>query len=115
MLASGSEVSLVLEAKEILKKNNIDVRVVSMMSWELFLAQSEQYREQILPEKIKKRLAVEAALPMGWEKFTGSEGTSLGVNYFGASAPGEILMEKYGLNVNQVVNAALLLLGRQLK
>lgn len=112
MLASGSEVSLVLEAKEILKKKNIDVRVVSMMSWELFMAQSEQYREQILPEKIKKRLSVEAALPMGWEKFTGPEGISLGVNHFGASAPGEILMEKYGLNVNQVVNAALKLLGR---
>jgi transketolase len=112
LLASGSEVALAMEAKGLLAVLGVDVRVVSMMSWELFLAQSDDYRHSVLPPSVKKRLAVEAGHPMGWEMFTGSEGATITINRFGASAPGELLMEKFGFTAENVAAQALKLLGR---
>lgn len=113
LMASGSEVELVHKAKDVLQGKGIQARVVSMMSWELFMAQPASYRDEVLPPAVKKRLAVEAAHPMGWERFTGDEGATVTIDHFGASAPGEILMEKFGFTVENVVAQALSLLGRQ--
>lgn len=112
LLASGSEVALALQARQRLAEKGIRARVVSMMSWELFSLQPAEYREQVLPARVRKRLAVEAAHPMGWERFTGAEGDVIGIDRFGASAPGEKLMEKFGLTVENVVKHALALLGQ---
>ena len=103
LLASGSEVALALEAQRQLSAEGYPVRVVSMPSWELFDRQPEQYREEILPSGIKARLAVEMARPLGWEKYVGSEGKVLGIDTFGASAPGERVMEEFGFTVQNVV------------
>ncbi|MBS4021410.1 MAG: transketolase [Dethiobacter sp.] len=112
LMASGSEVGLILEAKKLLEQKGIATRAVSMMSWELFASQPEDYREKVLPRTVLRRLAVEAGLPMGWERFTGAEGRVIGMNSFGASAPGEILMEKFGFTVDNIVNQSLELLER---
>jgi transketolase len=106
LIASGSEVPLVLEAAKVLGKEGYNVRVVSMMSMEIFLAQPQEYREQVLPPSVKKRLVAEAAHPMGWERFAGAEGAVMGITTFGASAPGEVLMEKFGFTVENVVARA---------
>ncbi|NLN07593.1 MAG: transketolase [Firmicutes bacterium] len=113
IMASGSEVQLALEAQAALWKQDIDTRVVSMVSWELFLAQDEAYREEVLPAAVKKRLAVEAGRAMGWQQFTGCEGAVIAMEQFGASAPGEVLMEKYGFTVKNIVRKALELLAQQ--
>jgi transketolase len=89
-----------------LQRKGCAVRVVSMVSWELFEAQDEEYREQVLPKKAGRRLAVEAALPMGWERFVGCRGRVIGVDGFGSSAPGEVLMEKTGFSVANIVRRA---------
>ena len=107
LIASGSELHLALEAQKILAEKNIDARVVSMMSFELFTAQSEEYRNLILPKEIRKRLAVEAALPLGWEPFIGDEGRVIGMNGFGQSAPGGLLLKTMGFNVENIVDRAL--------
>ena len=112
LLASGSEVELAVNAQKALRSEGVNARVVSMMSWELFQAQPESYRLKILPPAITKRLAIEAGHPMGWEHYTGNEGDILAIDHFGASAPGDTLMEKFGLTVENVVNRALRLLGR---
>lgn len=106
LLAGGSELSLALDAHEKLDRKGFKVRVVSMFSWELFLEQDLSYREEVLPPGTTKRLAMEAGLPMGWEQFTGTEGSIIGVTGFGASAPGEVLMEKMGFTVDNVVRQA---------
>lgn len=111
LLASGSEVPLVLQVWQELKNRGVSARVVSMMSFELFLAQPVEYQEEVLPKSAKKRLAVEAALPLGWERFTGAEGAVIGLDHFGASAPGEVLMEKYGFTVSNIVEQALKLVS----
>jgi transketolase len=105
LIASGSEVPLVMDAKTVLEHKNIRVRVVSMMSWELFLSQDESYRNDVLP-RAGKRLAVEAAHSMGWERFTGDGGRVIGIDHFGASAPGDTLMEKFGFTVENIVAQA---------
>ncbi len=105
LIASGSEVSLAMDAKSALEQKNISVRVISMMSWELFLSQDESYRSDVLPGT-GKRLAVEAAHPMGWERFTGDQGYVIGIDHFGASAPGDTLMEKFGFTVENIVAKA---------
>ena len=112
LMASGSEVDLVLKAKDALREKGKDVRVVSMMSWELFKAQPASYRDDVLPPGMKKRLAVEAGHSMGWDRFTGSEGDIISIDQFGASAPGEVLAEKFGFTVENVVTRALELLNR---
>ncbi|MHB1316103.1 MAG: transketolase [Christensenellales bacterium] len=115
LLASGSEVSLVVAAWEELKKEGISARVVSMMSWELFRKQSRAYREEVLPSACVKRLAVEASHPMGWESFVGSEGRVVGISRFGASAPGEVVADKMGFSVENILKAAREVIGQEQK
>ncbi len=103
LIGTGSEVQLVVGAYETLVKENIAARVVSMPSWELFERQPEEYRRSIFPPSAKKRLAVEAAVPMGWEKYVGDEGDVLGITKFGASAPGDVVMREYGFTVENVL------------
>jgi transketolase len=103
LISTGSEVSLCIEAQTKLQDENISARVVSMPSWKLFDYQSEEYKESVLPKAIKKRIAVEAASSFGWCKYTGDEGTTVSVEKFGASAPGEIVMQEYGFTVENVV------------
>ena len=112
LMASGSEVHLIIEAKRELWEQGIDARVVSIMSWELFLKQSSTYQEQVLPSTVKKRLAIEAGHSMGWQRFVGSEGAMICIDHFGASAPGEVLMEKFGFTKENVIRRTLQLLGR---
>jgi len=111
LIASGSEVQLVLAARDKLAERKITARVASMPSWELFEEQSAEYREQVLPKDVPK-LAVEAGATLGWYKYVGEKGAVIGVDRFGASAPGKIVMEKLGLNVDNVVQHALRLAGR---
>ena len=111
LLASGSEVQLVAQVWQELSSAGVSARVVSMMSFELFLAEPPEYQEEVLPPRVKKRLAVEAALPLGWERFTGAGGAVIGLDHFGASAPGEVLMEKYGFTVERIVERARALLA----
>ncbi|MGP1907607.1 transketolase [Metabacillus sp. JX24] len=102
LLASGSEVGLAIEAQDALQKEGIDVAVVSMPSWNRFESQSKEYRASVLPKTVKKRLAIEMAAPLGWERYTGDEGDVLGINQFGASAPGERIMKEFGFTVENV-------------
>lgn len=106
LIGTGSEVGLCVEAAEALTSEGKKVRVVSMPSWELFDAQDAAYKESVLPKAVTKRLAVEAGISMGWCKFVGSEGDTLSVETFGASAPGGTCMEKYGFTVDNVVAKA---------
>ncbi|NLF51694.1 MAG: transketolase [Leptolinea sp.] len=111
LMASGSEVSLVLEAAKKLADVGKSVRVVSFPSWELFMEQSAEYRESVLPSSVTKRVAVEAGSTFGWEKWVGQNGTVIGIDGFGASAPGKVVMEKFGFTVDHVVEEAKKLLG----
>jgi transketolase len=112
LIASGSEVSLIVEAEAKLREQGVRARLVSMPCWRLFEEQPPEYRESVLPARVTARLAVEAASPFGWERFTGSQDGVLGVETFGASAPGPIVLEKYGFTPENVVRRALGLLGR---
>jgi len=112
LMASGSEVHLVMEARNQLKDKGIQARVVSMPSWELFDAMPAAYREEVLPAGITARLAVEAGLSMGWERYTGHPDNIIGINGFGASAPGPVIQEKLGLTVANVVARACEILNR---
>jgi transketolase len=111
LIGTGSEVSLCVKAADALKAEGKKVRVVSMPSWELFDAQDEAYRESVLPKAVTKRLAVEAGISMGWCRYVGAEGDVIGVDRFGASAPGGLVMEKFGFTVDNVVSRAKALLG----
>ncbi|QDK80049.1 transketolase [Spirosoma sp. KCTC 42546] len=106
LIATGSEVSLVLEAQTALKKQGIRSRVVSMPSWELFEQQDKTYQHQVLPPAIRKRLAVEVGSPIGWHKYVTDEGTTISMNRFGLSGPGEEVMAYFGFTVENVVNQA---------
>lgn len=111
LMATGSEISVALAAMEKLKIRGISTRVVSIPSWELFERQTLAYRNQVLPPEITARLAVEAASPQGWHRYVGEQGTIVGLDHFGASAPDKVLFEKFGLTVDHVVEKALELLG----
>lgn len=113
LLATGSEVSLALEAQEALKKENIAARVVSMPSWELFEMQPADYKEKVLPKAIKKRLSIEALSPFGWDRYVGSEGTILGINRFGESGPGEEVMKEFGFSMENVVKLSKELMAKK--
>jgi len=113
LIGTGSEVHLALKARELLKEKGVEARVVSMPSWELFEQQPDSYRKEVLPPSIPKRLAIEAASPLGWHKYVGPEGDIVGLDRFGASAPGEVVMEKLGFTPENVAEKALKLLGRQ--
>ncbi|WP_347435518.1 transketolase [Fodinisporobacter ferrooxydans] len=103
LLATGSEVSLVMEAKKQLEAEGIAARVVSMPSWELFEKQSQAYKDSVLPPAVKTRLAVEMAYPLGWERYVGDRGSVIGIEKFGASAPGDLVLKEYGFSVEHVV------------
>ncbi|WLR52544.1 transketolase [Bacillus tianshenii] len=102
LLATGSEVSLAVEAQASLKEEGINVAVVSMPSWDRFEAQSKEYKESVLPKSVKKRLAIEMGASLGWDRYVGDEGSVLGIDRFGASAPGEKIIEEYGFTVENV-------------
>ena len=112
LIATGSEVSLILQAQQKLKENGIAARVVSMPSWELFDKQDDSYKQKILPKGLKKRLAVEMASPQGWHKYVTDEGDVLGINRFGESAKAEDLLKEFGFTVDNVVSRAKALMGR---
>lgn len=107
LIASGSEVAVALGAMEELKKNNISARVVNMASFELYDAQNEEYKESVLPKSVRARVSIEAGISQGWDKYVGLDGKTISLNHFGASAPMEILFEKYGFTVENVVKTAL--------
>lgn len=113
LIASGSEVSLIAAAQHKLEEQNIAVRLVSMASWELFEAQSREYRDAVLPPSVPARLAVEAGRPQGWHRYVGDRGDVLGLDRFGASAPGEVVMNECGFTVENVCKRALALLERK--
>ncbi len=115
LIATGSEVGLALEAQKQLEAQKKATRVVSMPSWELFDKQPQEYKDEVLPPEISARLAIEAGLPLGWHKYVGSGGDVIGIETFGASAPGKIVMEKYGFSVKNVVGCALKLLASRNK
>ncbi|MCY7945466.1 transketolase [Bacillus atrophaeus] len=104
LLATGSEVGLAIEAQAELAKENIHVSVVSMPAWDRFEKQSDEYKNSVLPADVKKRLAIEMGASFGWGKYTGLEGDVLGIDQFGASAPGETIMKEYGFSVSNVVD-----------
>ena len=104
--------ALALQSRAKLQEQGVKTRVVSMPCRELFQEQDQSYRDEVLPPDIKKRLSIEAASPMGWTRWVGDEGDIIGVETFGASAPAEILFEKYGFTVDNVVQHALALVGR---
>jgi transketolase len=111
ILATGSEVSLAIQAQEKLAQDHgIRARVVSMPSWELFMEQPQEYRDEVLPPTVKARLSVEAGSSLGWAQWVGSEGDMISVDRFGASAPGSLVLKEYGFNVENVVNRALALM-----
>jgi len=112
LMASGSEVHLVMAACQKLADKGIKARVVSMPSWELFEAMPASYREAVLPAEISARLAVEMGIPMGWERYVGAAGDIIGMDGFGASAPGPVVQEKFGFSVENVVHRALEVLKR---
>ena len=102
LIGTGSEVELALKAQAKLAEEGIDASVVSMPSWDLFDVQSEEYKESVLPAGVTK-FAVEAGVPYGWSRYTGSEKNVLGITTFGASAPGGVMLEKYGFTVDNLV------------
>jgi transketolase len=110
LIASGSEVSLALDARQKLEDEGIPTRVVSMPSWELFEKQDRAYREEVLPSAVAARLSVEAGSALGWKRWVGDRGDSIGLERFGASAPGEVVLRELGFNVENVVAKAKALL-----
>jgi transketolase len=113
LIATGSEVALALRAADELAARKVRARVVSMPSWELFREQGQGYRDAVIPPELKKRLAIEAGATLGWWRWVGDEGDVIGLDHFGASAPGDVLMEKFGFTVENVVGRALKMLGRE--
>ena len=105
LIATGSEVSLALQAQDTLHEGGIGTRVVSMPSWELFSAQEQSYQQTVLPDAILARVSVEAGVSLGWQQWIGREGIAVGMDEFGASAPGSVLMEHYGFTPTRVVEA----------
>ncbi len=106
LIATGSELSLAVDAANKLRQEGIAVRVVSMPSWELFEEQGAEYKESVLPADVRARLAIEAASPMGWERYIGPNGDTVTLNHFGASAPGKIVFQQFGFTVDNIVEKA---------
>jgi transketolase len=113
LMASGSEVSLCVAAYEKLAAAGVRARVVSMPSWELFEAQEGAYREAVLPAAVTARVAVEAASPLGWDRYAGPAGQIIAMRSFGASAPGDALMKRFGFTADHVQEAAMAQLGER--
>ena len=112
LLATGSEVQLIVAAKERLAAQGVAARIVSMPSWELFAAQPQAYRDSVLPLGITKRLVVEAGVRQGWDRYIGEHGAMIGIEKFGVSAPGTKVMQAYGFTVENVYQQAMVLLGK---
>jgi transketolase len=112
LIASGSEVGLITAAADVLDKEGIKVRCVSMPSWDLFDAQPPAYRDAVLPPAVTKRLAVEAGTTLGWERYVGPAGDVIGIDHFGASAPAKVLLKEFGFSADNVVARARKLLAK---
>ena len=112
LIGTGSEVHIALEAGKLLQEKGVNASVVSMPSWELFDAQSQDYRREVLPPNARARISIEAGTPLGWERYAGLDGVTIGIHRFGASAPGNVAYDKLGLTVQHVVDEALKLLHR---
>lgn len=110
LIATGSEVNLIVEAKKKLTEGNIAVRIVSMPSWELFEDQTQEYKDFVFPPDVDARLSVEAGVTLGWKKYVGDKGDMIGIDHFGASAPGPVVMREFGFTVENVVSRALALI-----
>jgi transketolase len=106
LMASGSEVALIVDAGARLAAEGINIRLVSVPSWELFMMQEPAYREMVLPQAVKARLAVEAGIGMGWEKFVGDSGAIISLEHYGASGPASILFREFGFTVENVFATA---------
>jgi transketolase len=106
LMASGSEVALIYDAGFRLAAEGINVRLVSVPSWELFKAQDEAYRSQVFLPGVKARVAVEAGITMGWDQFVGDGGAVIGIDHYGASAPANILFQEFGFTVENVIETA---------
>ena len=106
LIATGSEVSVALGAREILAGQGLEARVVSMPSWEVFDEQPQAYKDSVLPPLLRRRLSIEAGASLGWHKYVGEQGDVVGLDHFGASAPGEVLMEKFGFSAQAVAQRA---------
>jgi transketolase len=106
LIATGSEVSLAVDAANVLRQDGVQVRVVSMPSWELFEEQSTAYKETVLPKHVSARIAIEAASPMGWDRYIGTQGDTVTLNHFGASAPAKTLFQQFGFTVDNIVEKA---------
>jgi len=106
LIATGSEVSIALAAREALAKENISARVVSMPCWELFAEQPQAYRDSVLPPAQRRRVSVEAGVTLGWREYIGDRGVAIGIDRFGASAPAEVIYEQLGITPAAVVAAA---------
>ena len=112
LIATGSEVNLIVQAQQKLAEQNIAVRLVSMPSWELFEMQTLEYKDSVLPPDIKLRLTVEAGVSQGWERYAGEQGAIIAIDHFGASAPGDKVMSEFGFSVENVVKKALELMKK---
>ena len=112
LIATGSEVDIALKAAERLAADGVRARVVSMPSWELFRAQDEAYRDEVLPPAVRARVAIEAASPMGWRQWVTEDGEFIGIDHFGASAPAETIYREFGLTPEQAADAVRRVLGR---
>jgi transketolase len=112
LIGTGSEVAVALEARELLSEKGVSARVVSMPSWEIYDAQDQDYKDSVLPPSVEARVSVEAGVPVGWERYVGFKGRSVGINRYGASTPGEELLQELGISPENVANEALDLLGR---
>ena len=106
LMATGSELGLAYEAGKKLEKQGRKVRVVSFPSWELFEKQTKKYQQSVLPSEVKQRVSIEAGVTTGWQKYVGMEGITIGIDEFGKCGPGEIVMEKFGFTVDNIVKAA---------
>jgi transketolase len=109
LIATGSELHLAVAAQDVLAQRDIHASVVSMPSWELFDKQPQEYRDSVLPPQVTKRLAIEAGSTLGWHRYVGDGGDVLGVDRFGASAPGEVVLREYGFTVENICRRALAL------
>jgi len=112
LIGAGSEVSVAMAARDLLAVQGVAARVVSMPSWELFEEQDAAYRESVLPKAITARVSVEAGITMGWDRYVGSTGATVGINRFGESGKGPAVMAHLGITAENVAAKAMALLGK---
>jgi transketolase len=110
LIGTGAETAVALEAKKLLADKGVSARVVNMPSWELFEKAASDYQESVFPNDGTPRLVVEAGIPMGWEKYLGSKGAAVAMNSYGASAPGGLVLKKFGFSAENVAEKAMALI-----